>query len=159
MPISISLPSALLSWLHLSWNRILAFAFGVILTLFLMTLVKSLKKQNKVEKEIVKFYLNIFVLNRKEVIKNKMKSKFSYTPVLAKVLAKVAGRMITDAKFSENIGHKLEEMIPVKLSEIGVKANVEMVFNWNSFVVIEVRILTADARKFIEKRAGKLTLI
>lgn len=94
-------------------------------------------------------------MNKSEVIKEKVKLKFKNFKFIGKLAGSIADRMVTDKIFIERIASKLMIAIPEKLNEtIGVVAEVDLVFQYESFMVVSVDILSADARKIIERKGG-----
>ncbi len=112
---------------------------------------------NNDEKDIsCRFYINVFVLNKQEVIKEKVKSKFRNFKYLGNALAAVAGRMVTDEKFSNVLYDKLCVIIPEKLrEELGVESSVELEYSNKSYFVISVDIKAADARFLVQKKGSE----
>lgn len=108
-------------------------------------------------KSVTKFYLNIFILNKDEVIENQVKQKVS-NRLVAGFVGSVLKNMISDAKFAEKIGTKITELVPIKLADFGITSAVEVAYQKGAFVCIKIDILTADARKIIEKKGGKVQL-
>ena len=94
-------------------------------------------------------------MNKSEVIKSKVQSKFKNFKLLGKIAGKIAGRMVTDKQFIQKISDKISLIIPERLQEdIGVVSEVELAFQHESYMVMSVSILSADARKVIEKKGG-----
>jgi bifunctional DNA-binding transcriptional regulator/antitoxin component of YhaV-PrlF toxin-antitoxin module len=161
--------SSFTEWLGRFIDRGFYFLLGVALALFVVATINKQKKKKHVEKikaagnvnhtedlsDRVRFFVNIFVLNKSEVVKAQVESKFKNFRLLGKIAGNIAGRVVTDKAFIEKIAGKFAVLIPEKLrEEIGVTAEVELVFQQDSFMVIAVDILAADARKLIEKKGG-----
>jgi hypothetical protein len=136
------------------------FLFGCALTLYFILLMRKRNKVISAEKEsksIVKFYMNLFILNKEEAVQNIIKQKVA-NKYVAGVVGALASNILSDDKIAERIGSKISELVPIKLAEFGVKSVVEMAYQRGAFLCIKVDILTADARKVIEKKGGKAQL-
>ena len=106
-----------------------------------------------------RFYLNIFVLNKEEVIKEKVRNKFGNFKYIGKAVAAVAGRMVTDEKFSQGLYEKMSTIIPEKLQEeLGIESLVELEYSVKSYFVISVDIKAADARVLVKKKGSEKQL-
>ena len=64
----------------------------------------------------------------------------------------VANKVVKDDKFMSKMGNTLSSTIPSKLKEaIGLTAEVKVMFVWKAMLVMEVRIIAADAVRVIER--------
>ena len=64
----------------------------------------------------------------------------------------MANKVLKDDKFMSKMGNTLSGAIPAKLKEaIGLTAEVNVMFVWKAMLVMEVRIIAADAVKVIER--------
>lgn len=127
------------------------FLLGVCATIYFMLLLRSDKK-TKMEsadtKVAIKFYLNMFVLNKEEALQSAIKMKMKDRPKLISGLASsLANNLISEDKFVSGIGDKISALIPVKLEEMGIKSVVEKAYANGNFVCVTVNIISADARK------------
>ena len=127
------------------------FLLGVFVTIYVMLLLRSDKK-NKLESDetkcAIKFYLNIFVLNKEEALESSFKMKMKDRPRLISSLAgSLANNIISEDKFVNNIGDKMSTLIPFKLAEMGVKCEVQKEYAHGNFVCVAINIISADARK------------
>lgn len=103
----------------------------------------------------VRFYLNIFFLNRKEVLENIVRSKVSRKRRLIRALAKRAAvNLVSDEKLLEKIGQDLIQTIPFKLSLIGVRAEASIVYLQSAYICVEVDLMSVDIEKLIEVNAN-----
>ena len=76
----------------------------------------------------------------------------SHTHRLLRCVGIVANKVVKDDKFMNKIGNTLSSNIPAKLKEaIGLTAEVNVMFVWKAMLVMEVRIIAADAVKVIER--------
>ena len=98
--------------------------------------------------------MNIFCLNKSQALKTVIKKKFS-SAVVGRLVGAMASRLVSDKAFMRVLGERIMLMVPERLNEIGVTAQVDVAFSWESFLVVEIAILHADARKLIKKRGGK----
>lgn len=138
---------------------------GIILCLvaivsWMFLINKSGKKRrsndNEDEDKSCRFYINVFVLNKREVIKEKVKSKFGSFKYLGNAVAMVAGKLVTDEKFSKILYEKMSVIIPEKLrEELGVDSSVELEYSNKSYFVVSVDIKAADARFLVKMKGGE----
>lgn len=161
--------SSLKAWLLKFIDRGIYFLLGIAVALFTVASFNKQKKRKHIESiksagnvpvaedlnDVVRFFVNIFILNKSEVVKAQVQSKFKNFRLLGKLAGGIAGKLVTDKVFIEKVAEKFAILIPEKLqAEIGVTASVELVFQQDSFMVIAVDILGADARKILEKKGG-----
>jgi len=102
-----------------------------------------------------RFYLNIVVLNKKEVVNAGVQKK---TGLEGRGLGRLAGVlancMVTDDKFGANLGKRLEEMIPRRMEEQGIKAKAALEFKRGNLVVMLVTVKSVDMRTLVAKKLG-----
>lgn len=127
------------------------FLLGACATVYFMLLLRS-EKKTKLEsadtKSAIKFYLNMFVLNKEEALESAVKMKMKDRPKLISGLASsLANNLISENKFVSAIGDKITALIPVKLNEMGIKCDVEKAYAHGNFVCVAINIISADARK------------
>ncbi|CAE7339267.1 unnamed protein product [Symbiodinium natans] len=87
----------------------------------------------------VKFYLNVVVKNKKEVVQTQARER---SRVAGKILGKIANRfVVTDDVFSEKLAGNLEKSMPKRLQdEVGVTATVAKQYQRGNFLVLLVSI-------------------
>jgi hypothetical protein len=133
------------------------FLLGVVITLYCILIMRKKAKNRAIEEDsdsIIIFYLNIFILNKDDVIKNAIKQKVS-NKMVAGLIGKLAASQMSEDAFAERMGKKMSEQIPTKLAEVGVTSIVDIGYQQGAFVCIKVDIIKADARKLIAKKGGK----
>ena len=101
-----------------------------------------------------KFYLNIIIQNKSQVIKKKASERVPYGVFGfgKKIVANVADAVIKDDDFAEKIGDSLKDQIPVKLKEKfgdGIKVSTDRVFVKDNLVVVSVQIAKANIIKLL----------
>jgi hypothetical protein len=62
---------------------------------------------------------------------------------------------VDDEKFSTLMGTKISPIIIQRLEEMGIKSDVFLAYAYANFLCIEINLICADAKKVIEKKAGK----
>lgn len=133
------------------------FLLGAVLTVYTILIMRKKAKTKAIGDEstsIIKFYLNIFILNKDDAIKNIVKQKVS-NKIVGSVIGTLAASRISDDAFAENMGKKISELIPIKLEEVGITSVVDIGFQQGAYLCVKVDIVKADARKLIAKRGGK----
>lgn len=139
--------------------NLFSFIFGVLVALFVMVLMRRRKSLEKDVDETVcedsRFYLNIFFLNRKEIVENMVRSKVDRKKVLVRALAKrFAVKVVTDEKLISKVAQDLVVVIPTKLELQGIVSNASVVYQQGSFLCIEVNITAVDFLKITERQGS-----
>lgn len=67
----------------------------------------------------------------------------------------IANNVVDDEKFSTLMGTKISPIITQRLEEMGIKSDVFLAYAYANFLCIEINLICADAKKVIEKKAGK----
>lgn len=102
-----------------------------------------------------RFYLNIFFLNRKEVLENIVRKKVSKKrPVLRAFAKRLAVNLVSDQKLVEKVGADLKWSIPEKLELQGIRASSSIAYVQSAFICVEVNILSVDIKKILSQNAG-----
>lgn len=97
---------------------------------------------------IKKLYLNIFFLDRREAIRNIVRSKIPKNKVIIRALAKRAAVVLLEKGIVEKIANNLCKSIGDRLDSMGVKSSVGIGYTQSAFVCIEVTITNFDLFKF-----------
>jgi len=115
-----------------------------------------------------RFYLNVVILNKREVIDTGVKTKTGWgskvgTRGLGKMAAALANKVVTDDKFSKKIGANMETNIPEKMALMGIKASAKLMFTRGNLLVMQVVVESIDVRKLVgnrldDKKADKLNM-
>ncbi|CAE7944977.1 unnamed protein product, partial [Symbiodinium sp. KB8] len=104
----------------------------------------------------VKFYLNVVIKNKKEVVRSQARER---SRVAGKILGKIANHFLTDDAFSEKLAGNLEKSMPKRLQdELGVTATVAKQFQRGNFLVLLVSIEQIDMRKMIASKSSEKML-
>lgn len=135
--------------------------FGVILSVYLYCLFNrkdvgnnaTLQSTNSgkgkdVKESIKKLYLNIFFLDRKEAIRNIVRSKIPKNKVIIRALAKRAAVALLEKGIVEKIANNLCKSICERLESMGVKSSVSIGYTQSAFVCIEVTITNFEICRF-----------
>jgi hypothetical protein len=133
------------------------FFLGVFLTLYTFMIFRK-NRDKKIydfeHKSVIKFYLNIFIQNKEEALKNTVKSKMS-NKLVGSLAGALANNMVSDEKFTNMMGAKMCEMIPLRLADLGIKCDVYTAYAYENYLCISIDVISADARLIIEKKGGK----
>jgi hypothetical protein len=131
------------------------FFFGVFFTWYIGILFRP--KQTLSESEEIhatKFYLNIFLLNTKDVLQNIVRSKISRDKALIRAIAKrVIVNVLNEDFLSKRIGADVCTQLQVKLARKGIKATASIAYQQSAFVCLEVYISPVSFRHFLSKNA------
>lgn len=99
------------------------------------------------------FYLNVVLLNKEEVVAAKVVAKTG-SGFLGKAAVFAANKLVTDEKVIENLAAILIDKIRAAVSEMGIIAEMNKVFQHETFVVISVQIGDVDKLRLIRASKG-----
>lgn len=125
------------------------FVFGIIVTISVLVFVRQNKKSTS---KAFKFYLNMNILNKNEVLNKTVQSKLSHRPVLSFIASRLATTMVTDEKFSDRLISRMKEKIPGQLLDRGMVVELNAVFKKGSYVCFELCVLSVDVKKLITNK-------
>lgn len=91
-----------------------------------------------------KFYLNIFFLDRRELVRNIIRSKVSRNRPVIRALAKRAAVALLKDGISEKVGSVLCEMLPNNVRPMGIESNASVVYRHKSYLCLEVKLTNVD---------------
>lgn len=142
-------------------SSIFYFIFGFAAALYVVILWSKVFGRKKMIDEqrpagVVKFYLNIFFLDRKELLRNIVRSKISRNAPLLRAAAKRAAVALLNNVIVEKVASNLCSVIPENLSRMGVVCTVNVIFTKASFLCIEVAMTKIDIPKLIDFNAGEV---
>jgi predicted RecB family endonuclease len=138
------------------------FLFGYVTCLFFSILNKKNKSVYGTEEtdypiygHTPRFYVNIFLTNRKEVIENMVRKNVSRKrPVLRALAKRLAVNLVSDESLAAKVANDLIKTIPSKLSLIGARAVATIAYTQSAYICIEVEIPSVDIIKLIEVNSG-----
>lgn len=136
------------------------FILGVVFTLFVMIILRDInkKKSKKNGNEgPAKFYLNCFVLNSSDLVKEKVREKVAGRPIamLGGVIGRIASSVISDELITKKVAARLADAIPERLVQMGITSTVKVVYTQASYLCLEIAVLNTEARKLLENIRGK----
>ncbi len=98
------------------------------------------------------FFMNITVNNREEVLDKQVRNK---TDVFPKAIASFAKKLVDNSKFAKIVSEKMINILPAQLANKGITAQVENVFSYDSYFVLEVRVTAVDLPKAMHGTRSK----
>jgi hypothetical protein len=98
-------------------------------------------------------YMNIVLLNKDEIVKNKATEKTG-TSVFGRAAAYTATRLVSDSVVLGKISEKLMGAVNVAVNDMGISASIQKVFQEGSFLVIKMQIRDVDKIKLLKKAKG-----
>lgn len=133
------------------------FIFGASFALYAVILWSKVfgKGEDQNKSSAVKFYLNIFFLDRKELVRNIVRSKISRNMPLLRAAAKRAAVALLNNVIVEKVAANLCQVIPENLGRMGIKCTVNIIFTKASYLCIEVAMTKVDIPKLIDFNAGE----
>lgn len=102
----------------------------------------------------VKFYLNIYFLDRKELVRNIIRSKVSRRRPVIRALAKRAAVALLKNGISERVASSLSKAIPKKMEAMGIISEAAIAYLHNSYVCLEVTMKDVDIAHLMEFNKG-----
>lgn len=136
------------------------FFFGVVTAIYGVLLYFKVTKSKSSEeqpagKQAVKFYLNVFFLDRKELLRNMVRSKVSRNLPVLRALTKRAAVALLNNVIVDKVAANLCKVIPENLGKMGVRCSVNIIFSKASFLCIEVAMTKIDIPTLIDFNAGE----
>jgi hypothetical protein len=107
------------------------------------------------ESYVKKIYLNIYFVDRKEVVRNIIRSKVPRSRPIIRALAKRAAVALLEKGIVERVAQTLCQAVPERLDIMGVKTSVSIGYTQKAYACIEVTLLSLDLHKFLAFNAGK----
>lgn len=135
------------------------FCFGLCVAVYFMVLFRKKQDKGKPYTENIanakRIYLNLFFLNRKEVVENIIRSKISKSKPVTRALAKrLAVQILTDERLMERIGIQLTKNIPERLDMMGIEAVAAVGYTQSAFLCIEVTLVKVDLARMVGAKGG-----
>ena len=141
------------------FSHIFYFIFGFTCAIYAVILWMKIFNGNKsdepVKSSAVKFYLNIFFLDRKELVRNIVRSKISRNTPILLAAAKRAAVALLNNVIVDKVAANLCQVIPENLGKMGIRCSVNVIFTKASFLCIEVSMSKVDIPSLIEFNAGE----
>jgi len=134
------------------------FIFGFASALYVVILWSKMygaKSDEPTNKIPVKFYLNIFFLDRKELLRNMVRSKVSRNMPLLRAFSKRAAVALLNNVIVEKVAANLCQVIPQNLGKMGIRCTVTVIYTKGSFLCIEVAMNKVDIPALVEFGAGE----
>lgn len=100
------------------------------------------------------FYLNLVILNKGEILNEKVKEKAG-TGVFARLAGKAANAVISDAKITSTLSAGLVEKLESVTRDMGLDLAFQKSFQRKNFVVIKVTLLHIDKVALLKNVKGK----
>jgi hypothetical protein len=104
---------------------------------------------------IKKIYLNMYFLDRRETIRNIIRSKVPRNRPLIRALAKRAAVVFLEKGFVERVAGGLSKAIPERMEMMGVKVLVTTAYAKSAYACIELTFVGLDFKQFLTFNAGK----
>lgn len=141
----------------IDFSNLYYFFFGITTTLFCyLFFIKETSKSNNNINAVTsaKFYINVFFLDRRELVRNIIRSKVSKNRPVIRALAKRAAVALLKDGISEKVGAVLCDLLPNNLKAMGVEVAVNIVYKHKSFLCLEVSLNNVDLTTFFSYSSG-----
>lgn len=112
------------------------------------------KKENNNSNVMRRLYLNVFFLDRTEVIHTIIRSKVSKSRPLIRALAKRAAVVLLKKSIVEKVAAGLTKPLVERLEAMGVKCAVNVAYAEASFACLEISFYNLDFHQFFVFNAG-----
>mmetsp|Transcript_16182 Transcript_16182/g.24540 ORF Transcript_16182/g.24540 Transcript_16182/m.24540 type:complete len:231 (+) Transcript_16182:151-843(+) len=144
---------------------VFAFLGGALVGVLFLVVFHRLPEE-KAKKSVFHMYLNVLVLNREEVIQKQVKEKVRAKQIkllrdrpgpklLRNLAGSLAGKVVTDEKFSAKMGKNLSEKIPNQMAEMGITATAELLYVSGPYLVVVIHLHDIDISQLVEKKSGE----
>jgi hypothetical protein len=117
------------------------FFFGFVSAIYVVILLFKLFKLFKhkpTNDGTAKFYLNMFFLDRKELLRNIVRSKIPRNRPLIRALSKRAAVTLLSSAIVEKVAANLCGVVPETLGRMGISSSVKIIYTKAAFVCLEV---------------------
>ena len=133
------------------FESISIFLFGFFCSLYVSLLLSSSKdRDDEVNKS--RIFLNMFFLNKKEIVENIVRSRVSRrTPILRAIAKRLVNNLISDEKLVNRIGDDMCKLILIRLEKLGVKAVTRLAYQQSAYLCIEIVVEDIDVMKFLQE--------
>lgn len=99
------------------------------------------------------FYLNLLLLNKSEVVENRVLDKTG-EGFLGRAAVYAANKMVTDEEIVSNIANSLISVVSKTIDEMGITADFAIKFTKGSFLVIKIQITEVDILQLVLSAKG-----
>lgn len=141
-----------------SLANIFYFCYGILISIYFYILFSPKREKSKnlsKESYVKKLYLNIYFMDRKEIIRNIIRSKVPKNRPVIRALAKRAAVALLEKGFVERVATGLCNAIPERMDLMGIKVNVNLSYTEQAYACVELTLLGLDLHKFFSFNAGK----
>ena len=136
------------------FESLFIFIFGFCCSLYVCILFSSSQDRDS-EANKSRIFLNIFFLNKKEIVENIVRSRVSRrTPILRAVAKRLVNNLISDQKLAGRIGDDICKLIIIRLEKLGVKALTRIAYQQSAYICIEISVDEIDATKFLQENVS-----
>ena len=134
------------------FESISIFLFGFFCSLYVSLLLSSSSKDRDDEVNKSRIFLNMFFLNKKEIVENIVRSRVSRrTPILRAIAKRLVNNLISDEKLVNRIGDDICKLILIRLEKLGVKAVTRLAYQQSAYLCIEIVVEDIDVMKFLQE--------
>lgn len=99
------------------------------------------------------FYLNVQILNKEEVIREKVAGKI-HNPFLGSIASKMANHVVSGENFAAKVADAIAEKVPDIMAQTGITATAKIEWRYENFFVIRISILNVDMPALVASKKG-----
>lgn len=111
------------------------------------SLAAAIKDQSPIPQK--RLYMNVFFLDRKEFIRNIIRSKVSRNRPVVRALAKRAAVVLLENGIVEKVGKVICQTVPERLSFLGISSTCTIAYTQKAYICFEINMFSLDVEKMI----------
>eukprot|EP01039_Chlorochromonas_danica_P005226 gene5226-5758_t len=101
-----------------------------------------------------RLYMNIFFLDRKELIRNIIRSKVPKSRPFVRALAKRAAVALLEKGIVERVGSSLCQIVPDRLSPLGIQCQCSIAYTEKAFLCLELSLVNLNLSQLLTYSMG-----
>eukprot|EP00927_Polykrikos_kofoidii_P029731 TRINITY_DN25657_c0_g1_i1.p1 TRINITY_DN25657_c0_g1~~TRINITY_DN25657_c0_g1_i1.p1 ORF type:complete len:210 (-),score=61.76 TRINITY_DN25657_c0_g1_i1:265-894(-) len=114
------------------------------------------------DEDVPTMYLNIMIMEKTEELDKMIKEKVAQKMpnplgfgLLGRAAGKLAVKVVDEKKIAAKLAIKMPEVMPEKMSQMGITAEAEEVFRKGAFVVVRLKIKHLDVHAMMAAKLGE----
>ena len=135
------------------------FTFGALVgtigtMLFITNKIIKQREQEKKECKLPTLFLNVYLLNKKDVVKRSVTKKVNHGifGIRRKIASRLANVALSDESFSRKVATNMSKELPGKLKEKNISAAARVAYVHKTYFVVEIQIMNVDVVSLIDAK-------
>lgn len=146
----------------------MSFVFGIILgfvaALYAIVHMKQKSEKDKMKSGIsgVSIFINFLIVDKEKAIQQGVEDKVSakigkgfLRDRIAARAGNVAAKKVSDDTVADKMSGKMSDLLPEKMSEMGITATADKVYGAGAFFVMKLTLHKVNLQVLLDKAAGK----